>query len=111
MLLCLSRIVGFAGLASLFLLHIFLSLLVKKVGTRRCTRSYMSSFMLTLILLTFVLCCCVSQETLAVLVSLVCFGFIFGFFLFLEKMVGIPMQKVSCIMLKVDAEIANICFV
>ena len=42
--------------------------------------------------------------------SLVCFGFIF-FFLFLEKMVGIPMQKVSYIMLKVDAEIANICFV
>ena len=35
----------------------------------------------------------------------------FLFFLFLEKMVGIPMQKVSYIMLKVDAEIANICFV
>ena len=35
----------------------------------------------------------------------------FFFFLFLEKMVGIPMQKVSYIMLKVDAEIANICFV
>ena len=33
---------------------------------------------------------------------------LFLFFLFLEKMVGIPMQKVSYIMLKVDAEIANI---
>ena len=35
----------------------------------------------------------------------------FLFFLFFEKMVGIPMQKVSYIMLEVDAEIANICFV
>ena len=36
---------------------------------------------------------------------------LFLFFLFLEKMVGIPMQKASYIMLKVDAEIANIFFV
>ena len=35
----------------------------------------------------------------------------FCFFLFLEKMVGIPMQNVLYIILKVDAEIANICFV
>ena len=35
----------------------------------------------------------------------------FLFFQFLEKMVGIPMQKASYIMLKVDAEIANIFFV
>ena len=42
--------------------------------------------------------------------SLVCFGFIFVFSLS-RKMVGIPMQKVSYIMFKVDVEIANICFV
>ena len=35
----------------------------------------------------------------------------FLFFLFLEKMVGIPMQKVSYFMFKVDVEIADICFV
>ena len=35
----------------------------------------------------------------------------FLFFLFLEKMVGIPMQKVSYVMFKVAVEIANICFV
>ena len=35
----------------------------------------------------------------------------FCFFLFLQKMVGTSMQKVSYIMLKVDAEIADICFV
>ena len=35
----------------------------------------------------------------------------FLFFLFFEKMVGIPMQKVSYVMFKDDVEIANICFV
>ena len=35
----------------------------------------------------------------------------FCFFLSLEKMVGIPMQKVSYIMVKVGAEVVNICFV
>ena len=35
----------------------------------------------------------------------------FLFCLFLEKMVGIPMQKVSYVMFKVAVEIANICFV
>ena len=48
----------------------FCLFLVKTVGTR-CARFHMSSFMLMLILLTFVLCCCVSQETLGVLLSLV----------------------------------------
>ncbi len=35
----------------------------------------------------------------------------FLFFLFLVEKAGIPMQKVSYVMLKVDVEIANICFV
>ena len=35
----------------------------------------------------------------------------FLFFLFLEKMVGIPMHEVSYVMFKVAVEIANICFV
>ena len=34
----------------------------------------------------------------------------FLFFLFLEKMAGIPMQKVSYVMFKVAVEIANIFF-
>ena len=35
----------------------------------------------------------------------------FLFFLFLVEKAGIPMQKVSYVMLKVDVEIANICYV
>ena len=45
MLLCLLRNVGFAGLASLFLLHIFLSLIGKKGGdTSMCTFSYVKFY-------------------------------------------------------------------
>ena len=108
--LCLLKNVGFAALASLFLLHIFLSLFGKKGGdTSMCTFSYVKFYVDVDIANICSVLLCLSSNVGCALVA--CLFRLHIFLSLFGKKGGDTMCTVSYVKFYVDVDIANICSV
>ena len=107
--LCLLKNVGFAALASLFLLHIFLSLFGKKGGDTMCTFSYVKFYVDVDIANICSVLLCLSSNVGCALVA--CLLRLHIFLSLSRKMLGRLHSKGFICSCKADVEIANIYFV
>ena len=108
--LCLLNNVGFAALASLFLLHIFLSLFGKKGGdTSMCTFSYVKFYVDVDIANICSVLLCLSSNVGCALVA--CLFRLHIFLSLSRKMLGVSIRKVSyvCVRLMLRLLIFILC--